>query len=825
MSAVDELNRLFPFELDDFQQEAIRALDKGQNVVVCAPTGAGKTVIAEFAALQAIERGCKLFYTTPLKALSNQKYYDFCRQYGEDNVGLLTGDISINRDARLLIMTTEVFRNMLYGTHSDPTLLDSLGYVVLDECHFMNDADRGTVWEESIIYCPQHVKTLALSATVANAKELTAWMNAVHPETVLIESDWRPVPLRFFYYRAHRNDVLPLFDSPTKPGLVNKRLRESQQQIKDLKKKKSAYSPAALVRQLSEKDMLPAIVFTFSRRGCDDAVREATRQFKNETALVNKGEVAAIDDMIDAFLVNHPMFDGHPLLASLRLGLASHHAGLMPGLKWLVEQLFQQNLIKVVFATETLAAGINMPARTTVISSISKRGDRGHRLLTASEFLQMSGRAGRRGMDEVGNVVVVSSPFHASQEAATLASSPPDPLTSQFTPTYGMVINLLQRHSLDETHWLIEKSFGQFTSESRLEPLKTELEGKQGELDRIVNFDCPYGLSNAQFIAYCDTKAKYNTLIRQRKPMQRQLAKGDDPELREAVEAMREEEKTLKAALQQVECFSCDIYSDHRKALERSEKLTKKVKRLEADYEGQREWYWHQFMNLYQYLKSMGCFMDADGSEQGSKAFRVSAAGSFAGQIRTENEWFFTEIVMPAEGESLLMGLAPPQLAGVLSALTIDSVRENTYSHVRASRESWDAVQLLYKLQKRLDRQQEKYGITLPLHVQPIAAGLVEAWTTGLPWEKLIDNSSFDEGDLVRILRRTADLLRQLSRIPEVPPALGYAARQALKTLYRDPIREADPVTTPEVVDDETPARPHEPEAEDASVTLAPEGH
>ncbi|MBY0403886.1 MAG: DEAD/DEAH box helicase, partial [Cyanobacteria bacterium] len=424
-----------------------------------------KTIIAEYAASQAIERGVKMFYTTPLKALSNQKYFDLKNRYGEQNVGLLTGDLSLNREARIVVMTTEVFRNMLYGLNEDRSLLANIGYAVLDECHFMNDAERGTVWEESIIYCPPSIQLIALSATVANADELTNWIDEVHHNTKLIVSDVRPVPLRFSYYT--RESLLPLFEAP---GRMNKKLKLDLKGNKFSKTTKS-FRPNLLIEEMFQKEMLPGIFFTFSRKGCDQYLRD-TRTLR----LLNAAEKEILNRKIEDFLVQNPFLESNPMLEYIRNGFASHHAGLLPGLKHLVESLFQQGLIKVVFATETLAAGINMPARSTVITAISKRTNEGHRLLTASEFLQMSGRAGRRGLDPVGYVVVVSSPFRGAQEAATLASSLADPLNSRFTPTYGMVLNLLQKFTVEEAKFLISKSFGQFTSERRLLPLKREIQ-------------------------------------------------------------------------------------------------------------------------------------------------------------------------------------------------------------------------------------------------------------------------------------------------------------------------------------------------------------
>ncbi|MBQ8476007.1 DEAD/DEAH box helicase, partial [bacterium] len=477
----------FSFELDDFQRDAIECIQKGYSVVVCAPTGAGKTCIAQSAIHLAIEEGKRIFYTTPLKALSNQKYNDFKELYGEEYTGLLTGDTTINRNAQIVVMTTEVFRNMLYGT-TFGSLQDNLKdvrYVVLDEVHYMNDESRGTVWEESIIYCPTNIQLIALSATVKNSRQLTDWINTVHSKTELIYTDFRPVPLRFYYYDSSKPyTILPLL---TPEGALNKKIRP-ESKFKYFSKKEKPKNPVTnIVEALKEKDMLPAIYFTFSRKKCDEQARKCLK-----LELLSKDEQIELNNIVDEYIKENTYLENNPQLDLIRQGIASHHAGLLPGWKALVEKLFQKGLIKVVFATETLAAGINMPARTTVISSISKRTDSGHRMLSSNEFLQMSGRAGRRGMDKIGYVVVVGTPFQTPEEVAILATSDSNPLESKFSPGYSMVLNLLQRFSIDEARELIFKTFGYFSSKDRLTPLLSAKEKKETEIKNAHDFSCRY---------------------------------------------------------------------------------------------------------------------------------------------------------------------------------------------------------------------------------------------------------------------------------------------------------------------------------------------
>ena len=523
-AATLDLNKLFPFQLDNFQLDAIAALDADKSIIVCAPTGSGKTLIGEYAIYRAISRGKRVFYTTPLKALSNQKFRDFQELFGADNpkgVGLITGDILINPDAAVLIMTTEIFRNMLYETPIGQvgTSLDDVDAVVLDECHYLGDRVRGTVWEESIIYCPTQIQIVGLSATIGNPEELTDWITTIRSKTTatgkdldcqLIDSDYRPVPLRFFF--CDRNKMYPLLDS--KQEKLNPKLKAMLPKTGGKRrrlKQKDCPGVIQVVKQLQAKDMLPAIYIIFSRMGCDRAVNQL-----DNAVLVSHHEAQQIENFLLHFFLDRNLdlqqallemmaqrneelaellrefiannrdaesklanyLDNNPnqqyflweFLTSqsqviridqvdpLLRGIASHHAGLLPAWKELVERLFEMGLVKVVFATATLAAGINMPARTTVISALSKRTDAGHAMLTPSEFLQIAGRAGRRGKDKVGYVVTIQSPFEGAKEAAFLATSDAEPLRSRFTPSYGMVLNLLQKNTLAEAKELLEKA-------------------------------------------------------------------------------------------------------------------------------------------------------------------------------------------------------------------------------------------------------------------------------------------------------------------------------------------------------------------------------
>lgn len=755
----------FPFELDVFQKDACNYVNEGKSVVVCAPTGAGKTVIAQHAIHRALEEGKRIFYTTPLKALSNQKYYDFGEKYGHDKVGLLTGDTSINRNAQIVVMTTEVFRNMLYGTNfgSVTDNMKDVKYVVLDEVHYMNDEQRGTVWEESIIYCPTNVQIIALSATVANADELTDWINTVHSKTELVDTDFRPVPLRFYYFDSSQpSKLLPLL---TPSGQLNKKIKPEKRVFgKKLQNKRSYVKD--IIRNLKENDMLPAIYFTFSRKKCDEQMEKCS-----SLELVTKGEQAQIKQFIDEYIAENPHLYNNKHIEYLLQGVASHHAGLLPAWKNLVEKLFQKGLIKVVFATETLAAGINMPARSTVISSTSKRTDSGHRMLTASEFLQMSGRAGRRGMDEVGYVTVVGTQFQSPEEVAELVLSDANPLESRFSPSYSMVLNLLQRFSLDEAKELILKSFGYFSSGSRLQPLLKAQEQIDNEL-KSREFVCPYKLCDTELQEYdklrhiyVQNRQTYKKICKQEKSKNRPLSP-------EAVEFGRQ----TKAMLEKMHGFHCDtckFYKKHSKNLEVLERFSVRKNKLEKEIEKQRDIFWNKFLAHRSVLNDMGYLRDDYPTERG-----VTTS-----QIRSENELFIAEIIF----SNVLDNLSPSQLAAVVCALTTEDLRIDI-PYLPISEPVRKTLNLIRNVRRKLEKVQSRYSVEAPMYINPYFSSLIELWVEGAEWETITEQIDMGEGDIVRSFKRVVDILRQFTTIANVPETLVFTAREAIEKIQREPV-------------------------------------
>lgn len=758
----------FDFELDDFQKEAVKYIDEGKSVVVCAPTGAGKTCIAEHAIHRALQDGTKLIYTTPLKALSNQKFSDFGRKYGEDKVGLLTGDTSINRGAQIVVMTTEVFRNMLYGTNFGELSknLQGVKYAVLDEVHYMNDEERGTVWEESIIYCPTDIQIIALSATVANAEQLCGWINTVHSATECVYTDFRPVPLRFFYYDSSKPfDVLPLL---TPEGKLNRKIRPERRDKSFRNKLKQRTTAKDVIAVLHKKNMLPAIYFTFSRKKCDEQMEKCC-----DLDLITKEEATQIQEIVSEYLKENPYLAHNKHLDCIYHGVASHHAGLLPGWKVLVEKLFQKGLIKVVFSTETLAAGINMPARSTVISAISKRTDSGHRMLTANEFLQMSGRAGRRGMDKVGYVVVVGTSFQTPDEVAELVLSDANPLESRFSPKYSMVLNLLQKFSLAEAKELILKSFGYYSSNDRLKPLIAKQESTNKIIDKINSFVCPYKLTNKDLLDYNKVRETYvvhrklaKTLIKQAK----QRGQKDAPEVTEFL-------TKTKKFLEQMKSYHCDIcrnYKKHMKDIGVLERYQKQAENLQKNIVKEKDIYWNKFLNHKAVLTQLG-YLDNDFPNE---------KGILCSTIRAENELYISEILL----SGVLDNLTPSQLSAVICAVITEDLRGDVFPSQSISNEARKALNQIKNIRRKIAIVQRDYDIDTEMYINSYYSPLIEMWVEGTTWEELSEMTESSEGDVVRIFKRTIDVLRQIANAQYINPQLNDTAKEAIKAILREPI-------------------------------------
>lgn len=884
------LETLFPFELDNFQIQAITALNANKSVVVCAPTGSGKTLVGEYAIHRALARGKRVFYTTPLKALSNQKLRDFRKNFDESLVGLITGDTLVNIHAPIVVMTTEVFRNMLYDTAVGEvgTSIEDVESVILDECHYLSDRQRGTVWEESIIYCPARVQLVALSATIGNPEQLTDWINRIHGPTELINSDFRPVPLR--YYFINLQGIFPLLEHNQKK--LNARLKPKNRNRNRKRRLRQDECPviADVIRHLDYRDLLPAIYLIFSRKGCEQAV-ETLGKF----SLVNKQESRKLKQHLEEFIINHPEGVRREQIEPLTRGIAVHHAGILPAWKELVETLFEKGLIKVVFATATLAAGINMPARTTVFSSLSKRSDDGHRLLHPSEFLQIAGRAGRRGMDEVGHVVTIQTPFEGPKEASYLATASAESLRSWFTPSYGMVLNLLQTHTIREVESLLEKSFAEYLASLKLAPEQKAIAQKNAELAKIdielasidvelfksfeklkerikaarqilktlkaqaeevrrqemdvqvreldsptmVYLKGPYlNVSDplpAIFVTHTEAKGKsfcsiyltannrwyvlttedvftigqtYKAVsveeLNQLLPHGRlglkpgMCCRGGEPtveitsnipnlfdqDFQEAPEVIEQEQKILELEklvdahpLNEISNSPVKLLKRYRRRISLREEIHLHQIKYRK-HQSNQSYYWQDFLNLVEVLRDFDAL----------KKYEPTPLGKTAAAIRTDNELWLSLAIT----SGILEPLAPHQLAAAICALITETPRPDSWTNYRASPEVIEALSQLRETRRQLFQVQRRHNVAVPVWLEQDLIGLVESWALdgefSVDWNELCENTNLDEGDIVRMLRRTVDILWQFPQVPGISSHLQSSARIAISHMRRFPV-------------------------------------
>jgi len=527
---LDDFTAGLPFSLDPFQIRACQALESGHGVLVCAPTGAGKTVVGEFAVHLALAAGRKCFYTTPIKALSNQKHNDLVQRYGAERIGLLTGDQNLNGDAPIVVMTTEVLRNMLYA-NSDA--LQGLSHVVMDEVHFLADRMRGAVWEEVILHLSEDVRLVSLSATVSNAEEFGGWIQTVRGDTTVVVDEHRPVPL--WQHMMVGKRVFDLFEGAEVNGdrsLVDPELirhishRREADRLSDWQPRgrggrgrdgnrhsgggrPTIYRPPSrpdVIGVLDHEGLLPAITFVFSRAGCDAAVKQCLRSSLRLTDDAERARIAEVIDrrcaeLDDADLVVLGYYEWRE---GLLRGIAAHHAGLLPVFRHTVEELFTAGLVKAVFATETLALGINMPARTVVLERLVKFNGEQHAPLTPGEYTQLTGRAGRRGIDVEGHAVVLWHPDVEPADVAGLASTRTFPLRSSFAPSYNMTINLTNHMGPKQAHQLLERSFAQYQADRSVVGLVRGVTRGEKMMDEIAE---RFGGRDAPILAYARLRA------------------------------------------------------------------------------------------------------------------------------------------------------------------------------------------------------------------------------------------------------------------------------------------------------------------------------
>jgi len=774
------------FDLDPFQIESCSALEDGNSVLVAAPTGAGKTVVAEFAVYLTMQHPtAKVFYTAPMKALSNQKYQELVDEYGHREVGLLTGDTNINSHARIVVMTTEVLRNMLYAG-SD--LLEHLSYVIMDEVHYLADRFRGAVWEEVIIHLPQSVRLVSLSATVSNAEEFGDWLQAVRGETTVIVSEDRPVPLD--QHVLVRSKLLDLFDTSSAPGTqtathrVNPELarlasglRSGQRPGKTGRSgRTSRYreprmpraSRSEIVSILGSRNLLPAIFFIFSRNGCDQAVSQVLRTGVRLTDQHERDEIREIVEercrtIRDEDLAVLGYWDW---LDGLQRGVAAHHAGLLPAFKEVVEELFRRKLVKVVFATETLALGINMPARTVVLEKLEKFNGEARVPITPGEYTQLTGRAGRRGIDVEGHAVIQWQDGLDPQAVASLASRRTYPLNSSFTPTYNMAVNLIEQFGRDRTRDVLESSFAQFQADRAV----VDLARKVRSLDESLR-----GYEEAMQCHLGDF-GEYWGIRRELTALERKSTNSNDLQARAERDRRQRQLAGLRKRMKQHPCHACPEREAHARWAERWGKLKKQRDDLRAQVRSRTGAVAKVFDRVTDVLLELGYLnRNSDG------LVTVGEHGRLLRRIYGERDLLVAECLR----RGLWNDLDVPGMAAMAAALVYEPRRDDAQGWERRLprgpfRRAFDETTTLWA---RLDDLEHEHRLP---GSNPVSSGLSTAmyrWAQGHALDTVLDEADLAAGDFVRLAKQTIDLLDQISMVADAP--VGTTARQALDSVRR----------------------------------------
>ena len=755
----------FDFEFDPFQIAACHAVEDGKGVLVAAPTGAGKTVVGEFAAYAALKAGKKCFYTTPIKALSNQKYAEFAEKFGEDRVGLLTGDTSINSEAEILVMTTEVLRNMLYAGSNT---LTNLGAVVMDEVHYLADKFRGAVWEEVLIHLMESVQVISLSATVSNAEEFGEWLGEIRGDTEVIVSEIRPIPL--FQHVLIGNRLLDLFDQP---GRVNpeilQREREAIRRSSIGRNRRSRFdepsdrlSRAEIIEKLQRENLLPAITFIFSRIGCDSAVKQCLqaglrltspqeREEIRATALRYTQNIAEEDLEVLGFTV---------WLTALERGIAAHHAGLLPSFKGAVEDLFQRGLVKAVFATETLALGINMPARTVVLEKLVKFNGEAHVPITPGEYTQLTGRAGRRGIDIEGNAVIQWSPTVDSASAAGLASTRTYPLRSSFSPSYNMSINLIAQFGRERARRSLESSFAQFQADRAVVGLTRQIRKNETLIEELMkDATCHLG----DFAEY----ARFRRSIKEVEVLlgRRDQRKTFDNRQRGHLEG---ELSDLRKAMKSHPSHGCADREEHSRLAERAGRLTRENEGLTSRVENRTHVIAKTFDQICQVLDHLDYI-------QGEKP---TAQGKILTKIYAESDLLLTESIR----RGLLSDLNGAELLAVVSCMIFETRSSENIAPKMPSAKVTSTITEVLSLWAELEKIEADFGVQTQREPDAGFAFISYRWATGNSLANVLKGNDMSVGDFVRSTKQLIDLLNQIAGASE---NLRPTCKDAIKKIDR----------------------------------------
>lgn len=811
--------RSMPFELDDFQVKANDALEAGDNVLVAAPTGAGKTVVADFAIYLAQERNVKAFYTTPIKALSNQKYHDLVETYGPDRVGLLTGDTSINSEADIVVMTTEVLRNMLYE-HS--MTLDALRYVILDEVHYLADRFRGPVWEEVIIHLPQSVRIIGLSATVSNVEDFSKWIESVRGDTTLVVSEKRPVPLE--------QHVLVQADDHTEPELIDlyRRDKDGNQTDKlnaqlvsrldqldrkaakrrgeqrpdrrkggkggkwnDHSRRPEHHTPRrwAVIDELNFLGILPGIYFIFSRNGCDQAVEQCINA---GLELTTDDEVRRIrrivDEMVEGQLSQEDLKALHfsQFRFALEEGFAPHHAGMVALFRQIVERLFEEGLVKVVFATETLALGVNMPARCVVVEKLEKFDGTGHVGLTPGEFTQLTGRAGRRGIDTIGHAVVVDHHGFIPATAAALSSKRVYPLHSSFKPTFNMAVNLLNSSDYETARITLDHSFAQWEANESAWQLEAQMDTLRKALDGYERaFDCEFG----DFKEFMRLRMRLSDLEKnERRKLKHEVFRTQKARS-EAFKDLDRRIAELREKDRDHPCRKCPDIQKHLKWGHRWAREMRELERVQHRYDSRTGSVARQFDRICNVLNELGYLDRLDEGAKEHIDYRLTERGQLLRHLYSELDLVLAQAI----DDGAFDGLDATELASAVMSLIYEPRRGSGGEprHYPGGMQGNVAVcaAQLKGVHASIAMLCEDYALDEPRQLDFGITDVVYEWAQGESLSRVLYGTDLTGGDFVRGCKRLADVLQQIAvagpYLGKRAETLAPIAKQAYENVNR----------------------------------------
>lgn len=792
------------FELDKFQKRALRELEEGKNLLVAAPTGAGKTVIADFAMYLAQFHNVKAFYTTPIKALSNQKYHDLMKVYGSDRVGLLTGDMSINSQADIIVMTTEVLRNMLYEGSSS---LRALKYVVLDEIHYLSDRMRGGVWEEVIIHLPASVKVVGLSATVSNVEDFADWIESVRGKTSLVVSENRPVPLlqevmvqqsarkepRLFdlYLDEGRKTINPalisFLDSMDKDALRRQRMDRNSRSSPSTSRRRggtgrsglgrhrshqaevSHYTPNrwALVDEMDFLGLLPAIYFIFSRNGCDQAVQQCMQA---GLRLTTQDEAARIRRIVDSMVYGQLDPDDARALgfasfrAALEQGIGAHHAGMITLYRQIVEHLFELGLLKVVFATETLALGINMPARSVVVEKLKKFNGISHEPLSPGEFTQLTGRAGRRGIDTVGYAVVADHRGFSPHTLVALASKRVYPLHSSFSPSFNMAVNLLNSADVETVRVTLDHSFAQWEAAESAQSLRTQI---RATADKLNYYQQAFACDKGDFASFMRLRMELTQAERHDRKQLKHALFSSPKEKARAVKQLDQKIAALRHEERNHPCRFCPDLQAHLTWGQKWARLTAHMDRLQERYHSRTGSVSRKFDRICSILEVIGYVRkDPD------RGYRVTAPGQLLRRIYSERDILVAQVLL----SGITDRLNPEELACIASGFVYEPRSRADSSglprHFPGGSKGKIAqtVGHIMVAHTKIQALCEDYGLE-PLPEPDFGmCQIIYDWVSDKPLTQVLDDTDMTGGDFVRNCKRTVDILTQISALSAYLP-------------------------------------------------------